>query len=107
MQYSQITTHLRQRGEALLSGDTGRMVGDFLYPLPVFMQSSRIVITSPGHARVIFDHLRKALVGRGVVTLRPTIAAVDLPRAGRFRVWVDWQEIAFPVEASRMSQAVY
>ena len=35
------------------------------------------------------------------------VAMIDLPRAGRFRVWVDWQEIAFPAEASRISQAVY
>lgn len=107
MQYSQITSHLRQRAELLLSGQIDRMILDFVYPLPVFLQSSRLLITSPDQARLIFGHLRTALVERGVVMLRPKVSAIDLPRAGRFRVWVDWQEIAFPAEASRMSQAIY
>lgn len=107
MQYSQITSHLRQRAELLLSGQIDRMILDFVYPLPVFLQSSRLLITSPDQARLIFGHLRTALVERGVVMLRPKVSAIDLPRAGRFRVWVDWQEIAFPAEASRMTQAIY
>lgn len=107
MLYSQIASRLRQRAELLLSGQIDRMVRDFIYPLPVFLQDNRLLITSPDHARLIFGHFRAALVERGVVMLRPTISAVDLPRAGRFRVWVDWQEIAFPAEASRISQAVY
>lgn len=107
MQYSQITSHLRQRAELLLSVQIDRMILDFVYPLPVFLQSSRLLITSPDQARLIFGHLRTALVERGVVMLRPKVSAIDLPRAGRFRVWVDWQEIAFPAEASRMSQAIY
>lgn len=107
MLYSQVTSHLRQRGELLLSGQIDRMIADYVYPLPVFMQATRLVITSPVHAWVVFDHLRRALVDRGVVMLRPTVSAIDLPKAGRFRVWVDWHEIAFPAETSRVSQAVY
>ncbi len=104
---SQVTTQLRQRGEWLLSGQFDHLLASYLYPLPVFMQTSQLVITSSDQARMILAHLRQALVERGVVMLRPSISAMDLPRAGRFRVWVDWQEIAFPAEASRISQAVY
>ncbi|HLQ17692.1 MAG TPA: hypothetical protein VK146_01835 [Tabrizicola sp.] len=66
-----------------------------------------MIISSADQARIIYDHLRKAYVDRGVVMLRPSVSAIELPRAGRFRVWVDWQEIAFPAEATRISQAVY
>jgi hypothetical protein len=107
MLYSQITTHLRDRAEWLMSGQFDRMVADYLYPLPIFLHSSRLVLQSPDHAVMVFAHLRDALVDRGVAALRPKISAIDLPRAGRFRVWVDWQEIAFPPEATRISQAVY
>lgn len=107
MLYSQITSHLQRRGELLLSGQIDALVADFEYPLPVFLGTSRLVISAPEQACGIFDHLRKAYIERGVVMLRPTVSAIDLPRAGRFRVWVDWQEIAFPAEASRISQAVY
>lgn len=107
MQYSQVTSHLRHRGEMLLSGQIDQVVADFVYPFPVFLRSTCLVLGSPLQARAVFDHLRTALVGRGVVMLRPTISAMDLPRAGRFRVWVDWHEIAFPAEATRVSQAIY
>ena len=107
MQYSQIIAHLRDRAELLMSGRFDRMVADYLYPLPVFLHTSRLVLQSEDHAVLVFAHLRHALVERGVVVLRPSVSAIDLPRAGRFRVWVDWQEIAFPPEATRISQAVY
>lgn len=107
MQFSQITTHLQRRGELLLSGQIDTLVSDFEFPLPVYLGSRRLVIHSHDQAWVIFNHLRTAYVERGVVLLRPKVLALDLPRAGRFRVWVDWHEIAFPAEASRISQAVY
>lgn len=107
MLYSQISTHLSDRAELLLSGKFDRMIADYVFPLPVFLHSSRLVIQSPDHAVQVFAHLRAALLDRGVVALRPKVSAVDLPRAGRFRVWVDWQEIAFPAEGTRISQAVY
>lgn len=107
MLFLQIATHLRSRGELLLSGQIDRLVSDYIYPLPIFLHSSRLVIHSPDYAWLVFSHLRAALVERGVVALRPKVSAIDLPRAGRFRIWVDWQEIALPVEATRISQAVY
>ncbi len=105
--YSQVASELRQRAELLLRGQIEQLVNQFVFPLPVFLQSTRLVITSPGQARVIFSHLQLALAERGVVMLRPTISAIDLPRAGRFRVWVDWHETTVPAEATRMSQVVY
>ena len=107
MQFSQITSHLRRRGELLLSNQVATLLSDFDFPLPVFLGSRRLILTSPDQGWQVFEHLRKAYVDRGVVMLRPTVSAVEMPRAGRFRVWVDWQEIAFPAEASRVSQAVY
>ena len=107
MLHSQILSHFRNRAELLLSGQLAGMAADYVYPLPVFLHSSRLLIGSPDHALLVFSHLRAALAKRGVVALRPSISAVDLPRAGRFRVWIDWQEIAFPAEGTRMSQAVY
>lgn len=107
MLYSQISKHFRDRAELLLSGQFNRMITGYVFPLPVFLHSSRLVLQAPDHAMLILAHLRAALVDRGVVALRPSVSAIDLPSAGRFRVWVDWHEIAFPPEATRISQAVY
>jgi hypothetical protein len=107
MQYSQISSHLRGRAELLLAGQLDLLADSYQFPLPVFLRDNRLVIRSHDHARLILGHLRAALQDRGVVALRPMISAVDLPRAGRFRVWVNWQEIAFPAEGTRVSQVVY
>jgi hypothetical protein len=107
MSFSQVTKHLHARGELLLSSQFDRIISDYCYPLPVFLQSSRLLVSTPDHAWLVLSHLRDALVARGVVALRPRVSAIDLPRAGRFRVWVDWHEIAFPVEETRISQAIY
>ena len=107
MLYSQVLTHLQTKGELMLSGQFDLLTASYHYPLPIFLHSSRLVLHAPDQASTVFRHLREALVERGVVTLRPKVSAIDLPRAGRLRVWVDWQEIAFPVEATRVSQAVY
>jgi hypothetical protein len=107
MLYSHVASHLRARGELLLSGQFDRMIAGYNFPLPIFLHSSRLVIHTPDQAAVVFSQLRDALSERGVVALRPSIAALDLPRAGRFRVWVDWQQIAFAAESTRISQVVY
>lgn len=107
MLYSQVLTHFQRNGALLLSGQFDRLAASYHYPLPMFLHSSRLVLHTPDQASTVFQHLREALVGRGVVALRPKVSAIDLPRAGRFRVWVDWQEIVFPAEATRISQAVY
>lgn len=107
MLYSQISTQLRQRGELLLSGQIDALVASYLFPLPVFLQSNLMILHRPEDAGAVLAVLRDALIGRSVVALRPQIKAVDLPRAGRFRVWVDWHELAIPAEGTHMSSAIY
>ena len=107
MEYSNLTAMLRSRGELLLCGRIEEMVASYIYPLPVYMQSRCMILQSPLEAYLVFDTLRKALVGRGVVALQPQVNAVELPRGGRFRIWADWHELAFPVEETRKSSVIY
>lgn len=107
MEYSGLTAQLRTRGEMLLSGRIEELVASYIYPLPLYLQSQCQVLHSPLDAYLVFDLLRTALLQRGVVSLRPQVNAVELPRGGRFRVWADWHEIACPVEDSRKSSVIY
>jgi hypothetical protein len=107
MEYSNLTAQLRTRGELLLCGQIEELVSAYIYPLPVYLQSRCLVMHSPLDAFLVFDTLRAALLQRGVVSLRPQISAVELPRGGRFRVWVDWHELAYPVEETRKSSVIY
>jgi hypothetical protein len=42
-----------------------------------------------------------------VAALVPTITAVDLPRGGRFRVWVDWHSAPHPGGPAHLASAIY
>jgi hypothetical protein len=105
--YSQVSAHLRSRGELLLSGQIDVMAACYHFPLPVYLPSGMMLLRTAEDARAILGLLREALRERSVVALRPQISAIDLPRAGRFRVWVDWHELAIPAEGTRISSAIY
>jgi hypothetical protein len=105
--YSEISAHLRRRAELLLSGQIAAMIESYHFPLPVFLPSGMMLLRTPEDAGAILGLVRGALKERGVIALRPQINAVDLPRAGRFRVWVDWHELAIPAEGTQISSAIY
>jgi hypothetical protein len=107
MAYSQLTAQLRTRGELLLGGRIEEMVASYIYPLPMYLQSRCLVLNSPLDAFVVFDLLRTALLERGVVSLRPQVTAVDIPRGGRFRVWADWHELTHLPENTYKSSVIY
>lgn len=105
--HSQIASQLRSRGDLLLAGRIDEIVATYIYPLPVFLPQQRLVLQGPDEARAVFAVLRQALVESGIAALCPQVRAVELPRAGRFRVWVDWQELALPGGEVRTSSAIY
>jgi hypothetical protein len=105
--YSRVSAHLRGRAELLLSGQFDAMIACYHFSLPVFLPTGMMLLRSAEDARAVLGLMRDALRERGVVALRPQINAVDLPRAGRFRVWVDWHELAIPAKGTRISSAIY
>ena len=105
--HSQVTSQLRSRGDLLLAGRIDELLSSYIYPLPIFLPQQRMVVQGPEQARTVFTILREALAQDGIVALRPQVRAVELPRAGRFRLWVDWQELAMPGGEVRTSSVIY
>lgn len=105
--YSQAASHFRRRGEHLLAGRIDELLGSYVFPLPVFLPQQRMLLTGPEEAVLVFAVLRRSLLRGGVVALQPKIRAVELPRNGRYRLWVDWQELVMPSGEMRVSQAIY
>jgi hypothetical protein len=105
--FSQVTAHLRSRAERLMNGRIDDLSEHYIYPLPLYLASSRVIVRAPEEAAAMLRLVRAAFLERGVVALDPKVVAIDLPRAGRFRVWVDWHELAVPVEGTRISSAIY
>ena len=107
MRHSQVFAHFRDQADRLLSGDLDRIARDYSFPLPIHFPDDLAVAFTLEDSSAILAKRRAELVARGVVALRPTITAVDLPRAGRFRVWVDWNEQTATGTEIRASSAIY
>lgn len=103
----QIAAQLRSRGDQLLAGRIDELLSAYRFPLPVFLPTQRMVLQGPEEARAVFAILRRALLQGGIVALSPQVKAVELPRGGRFRLWVDWQELAMPGGVNSTSSAIY
>ncbi|NHB76295.1 hypothetical protein [Rhodobacter calidifons] len=105
--HSHIAAHLRFRGELLLAGRIEALLDYYAFPLPIFLPAERLLLSGRPEARLFLSLLRQRLLRDGVAALRPEVRAVELPRAGRFRVWADWNELTLAGEAGRSSSAVY
>lgn len=107
MSVSLIAAHLSRRGDLLLSGQIDTLLSTYAFPLPVFLEERLLLIGSEEQAREILGHLRLSLKDRGIRTMQPKVTAVELPRAGRFRVWVDWTEVGASSGGPCLAQAIY
>lgn len=105
--HSQIEAKFRSRGDLLLAGRIDELLDSYVFPLPIFLPAERLLISGPQEARVLFALMRQALVQDRIVALRPEVKAVELPRAGRFRVWVNWHELPAQGGVPRSSSAIY
>jgi hypothetical protein len=107
MRHSEISAHFRDQADRLLAGDLNRISQEYAFPLPIHFPNDLAVAFNLEDSSAILARRRAELVARGVVALRPSITAVDLPRAGRFRVWVDWKEQTAAEAEMRGSSAIY
>jgi hypothetical protein len=107
MSVLKISTYFSGRGDLLLSGRIETLLSTYSFPLPVFLEERLLLIGSEDQAREILDHVRQSLTDRGIGTMRPKVTAVELPRAGRYRVWVDWHELGAAPDGAGLSQAIY
>jgi hypothetical protein len=107
MPVSLISAHLSRRGDLLLSGRIETLLSTYSFPLPVFLEERLLLIGSEDHAREILGHVRLSLTARGIGRMQPKVTAVELPRAGRYRVWVDWHEPGAAPDGPGLSQAIY
>lgn len=105
--YSQACAFMANRAEQMLSGQLETLVASYAFPLPVYLRDQPLVVTSPDRACAMLCLQRLSMIQRGVILLRPTVTAMDLPRTGRLRVWVDWLELAVPPEGTRSASAIY
>ena len=62
----------------------------FAYPLPIFMGRRTAIAQTAAEVGVLWRNLRVLARAGGYRRLVPRLVASELPRDGRFRLWVDW-----------------
>jgi hypothetical protein len=105
--FSEVASQLRNRASWLMAGNYERIVAEYSFPLPVHLDASRVIVRSATEATAMLRLQHADMMERGVVALTPSVTAMDLPRGGRFRIWVDWQETTLSDQGPLQSKAIY
>jgi hypothetical protein len=78
------------RAAALSSGRYDLMVGEYRYPLTVYVDGALQIVPGPSDAWAFYQTFHSAMRSDGYDRMTARVTAEDLPRGGRFRVWTDW-----------------
>jgi hypothetical protein len=105
--FSEVASQLRNRAAWLMAEHYDRIMAEYCFPLPVHLDTSRVIVRSAEEARAMLRLQRATFLERGVIALKPSVTATDLPRGGRFRIWVDWHELRVSDQTPLQSKAIY
>ena len=75
---------------ATLASSIEDLAREHLYPMPIYIGTKRHTFSTPQAIEETYRDIRKGLVAAGVEKLTTRVTAIEVPRRGRFRVWVDW-----------------
>lgn len=81
---------VQELGQRFNAGDFAAAARAFAYPQPVQVARTMTVIASAAEMTQVLAAYRGANLARGLAPSAPQIVAQELPRNGRFRIWVDW-----------------
>ena len=74
---------------SLTAGRYDLMAQGYDYPFPAFLNGQQLVLTTPAAACSLFGLFHAAMRAEGLTRLNSVIVAEEIPRHGRFRLWVD------------------
>lgn len=98
---------MRRRADWLVNGRLDDLAADFVYPVPLEFPSDRLIVRTPDEGRALLGLWHQVLRDRGVVALQSKVIALDVPRRGRFRAWVDYYEVVPGKEPVHFSSVLY
>lgn len=77
------------------------------FPFQMQLSDRRLVVHSAEEYTQLMGRLRDGLMERGVQVLVAEVTAVEMPKAGMFRVWVTWESMTSATEDADTSLAIY
>lgn len=91
--YAKLARYMQWRVDLLTADRFEDLSREYLFPFVMYQGDQQIVLSSPEQLVQTFAQLRAEQRQRGVTRMEAGVTAVDLPRHGRFRVWLDYTDL--------------
>jgi hypothetical protein len=86
--FEKICVLMQWRSNLLIAERYEDLAREYLYPMALYMNGQMLVVRDSDHMIEIWMKLQATRKLRGITELCAKVTAVELPRNGRFRVWV-------------------
>ena len=86
-----VTSFFGLLGEQFVQGRLEAMAGHWAFPCPVEVSGQLVVMRDPQVFVTYLSGRRDEALSQGLTAMTPRISAIEMPRNGRFRVWLRWR----------------
>ena len=105
--FRSLERQFQRRAELLMMGRQAELARHCLYPFQMQLCDRRLIVHSAEEYAQLMARLRGGLAERGVQILVAEVSAVEMPKAGMFRVWVTWESMTSATEEAQTALAIY
>jgi hypothetical protein len=105
--YQQANAFVQKLAQHFNASDFAALAEGYVFPLPVQVDGELLVLHSAAEMVIAIAQYRAVNVAAGLVPSAPRIVAIDLPRNGRFRLWLDWHYGAPDATRQEVTRNVY
>jgi hypothetical protein len=105
--FRSLERQFQRRAELLMMGRHAELARHCQFPFRMQLPDQILTIHSAAEYMQMMGRLRDGLVERGVQVLVAEVSAVEMPKAGMFRVWVTWESMTSATEEADTSLAIY
>lgn len=105
--YARLQDLLQWRMSLFLTGRHGDLAQEYLYPFPIYTGGRQQVVRSAADMEATFGRLHKMSKARDIARIETWVVAIELPRGGRFRVWVAHRDFGSAGELLGSGQIVH
>jgi hypothetical protein len=105
--YAQSVALTKRIAALFNAGDIAPIADCVSYPLPIQTDGKLTLFRTREDLISALTHYRAQNVAQGFAPSRAQVVAVDLPRKGRFRLWVDWHYDTCDASQRPRTQNIY
>jgi hypothetical protein len=105
--YDKVARLMQWRSDLLMSGRYEDLAREYLFPLALYLNEQQLIVQSAEDLMLIMAKLQAARRQQGIATVKSDLIAMDLPRHGRFRVWVRHYEMNAVGAVVTLSDAIH